>query len=63
MLDREGGVRTFRHPEDGDLCFLQHTLTPAERADYKLVVLQPVSSARAVPVILDSPPAADILPL
>ena len=41
VLDREGGARTFRHPEDGDLCFLQHTLTPAERADYKLVVLQP----------------------
>lgn len=41
VLDREGGVRAFCHPEDGDLRFLQHTLSPAERPDYKLVLLQP----------------------
>jgi transcriptional regulator with XRE-family HTH domain len=42
VLDREGGVRVFRHPEGGELRFLQHTLTPAERADYKLVLLEPI---------------------
>lgn len=45
VLDREGGVRTFRRP-DGELRFVQHTLTPAERTDYKLVLLQPVAAGR-----------------
>ncbi len=38
---REGGVRTFVHPTDGPLAYRQHTFSPAERPDYKLVVLLP----------------------
>ncbi|HEX7390672.1 MAG TPA: helix-turn-helix transcriptional regulator [Acidiphilium sp.] len=36
---RAGGLRTFRHPEDGPVSFAQHTFTPAERPDHKLVIL------------------------
>lgn len=39
---REGGTRTFVHPEDGPLRFTQHTLAAAERPDHKLVALVPV---------------------
>jgi transcriptional regulator with XRE-family HTH domain len=42
VLDREGGVRTFSRPNDGPLRFVQHSFSPAERADYKLVILTPV---------------------
>lgn len=42
VAGREGGPRHFHHPEDGALCFEQHTFSPAERPDYKLVVLTPV---------------------
>lgn len=38
---REGGQRTFLHPLDGPLAYEQHTFIPAERVDYKLVVLFP----------------------
>jgi transcriptional regulator with XRE-family HTH domain len=38
---REGGSRTFVHPVDGSLAYVQHTFSPAERSDYKLVVLFP----------------------
>lgn len=38
---REGGQRTFLHPLDGPLAYDQHTFIPAERVDYKLVVLFP----------------------
>lgn len=41
---RAGGLREFVHPKDGPLSFEQHTFNPAERRDYKLVVL--VSAAR-----------------
>ena len=41
VLEREGGVRHFQHPEDGALSFVQHTFTPAERPDHKLVILTP----------------------
>jgi transcriptional regulator with XRE-family HTH domain len=41
VLEREGGRRIFHHPEDGPLTFEQHTFTPVERPDYKLVVLTP----------------------
>lgn len=44
VLDREGGLRSFRHPEDGLLRFEQHSFTPADRPDYKLVLLTPVPS-------------------
>jgi transcriptional regulator with XRE-family HTH domain len=44
---REGGLRHFRHPRQGVLCFDQHTFSPAERPDYKLVVLTPVPKGRA----------------
>ena len=38
---REGGLRLFNHPDDGRLSFTQHTFAPAERPDYKLVILTP----------------------
>ena len=41
VLEREGGVRHFRHPEDGALRFVQHTFAPSERPDHKLVILTP----------------------
>ena len=41
VSDREGGMRTFNHPEDGKLTFRQLTFSPADRPDYKLVVLAP----------------------
>ena len=41
VLGREGGARTFAHPLDGPLRFEQHTFAPADRSDYKLVVLTP----------------------
>ena len=41
VLDREGGLRRFHHPEDGPLRFMQHTLAEVERGDFRLVVLQP----------------------
>lgn len=39
VTGREGGSRTFNHPEHGLLAYRQHTFSPAERPDYKLVVL------------------------
>jgi transcriptional regulator with XRE-family HTH domain len=44
VLDREGGVRTFFHPKDGPLRFVQHSFSPAERPDYKLVILIPTEA-------------------
>ena len=41
VADREGGLRRFVHPEDGELLFRQHTLRAHERADFKLVGLEP----------------------
>ncbi|MBO0753920.1 MAG: helix-turn-helix domain-containing protein, partial [Bradyrhizobiaceae bacterium] len=38
---RLGGLRTFNHPLRGHLRFEQHTFTPSERPDYKLVILTP----------------------
>ncbi|MBV8794369.1 MAG: helix-turn-helix domain-containing protein [Hyphomicrobiales bacterium] len=38
---REGGLRLFNHPDDGAVSFVQHTFAPAERPDYKLVILTP----------------------
>ncbi|MBY8827090.1 helix-turn-helix transcriptional regulator [Hephaestia mangrovi] len=38
---REGGVRTFAHPVLGAISYRQHSFAPAERPDYKLVVLLP----------------------
>lgn len=39
---RLGGLRTFDHPQRGRVRFEQHTFTPAERPDHKLVLLTPV---------------------
>ena len=39
---RAGGLRTFNHPKQGALRFEQHTFSPSERPDYKLVMLVPV---------------------
>lgn len=41
VLDREGGLRLFRHPEDGTLRFNQYSFAPSERPDHKLVILAP----------------------
>ncbi len=38
---REGGLRVFNHPHGGLVSFIQHTFAPAERPDYKLVILTP----------------------
>jgi len=43
VMAREGGVRTFTHPKEGVLSYLQHTFSPMERPDYKLVALIPSS--------------------
>jgi hypothetical protein len=34
-------LRHFRHPRGGALSFLQHSFSPAERPDHKLVILTP----------------------
>ena len=39
VLEREGGTRAFRHPQDGLLVYEQVTLNPAGGADHKLVML------------------------
>jgi len=41
VAEREGGLRGFNHPEDGLLHFRQLTFSPADRPDYKLVLLHP----------------------
>jgi transcriptional regulator with XRE-family HTH domain len=41
---RTGGVRTFDHPRRGRLCFDQHSFSPTERQDFKLVLLKPRAS-------------------
>jgi transcriptional regulator with XRE-family HTH domain len=41
VLGREGGLRTFMHPDDGVLAFTQYSYAPADRPDYKLVLLVP----------------------
>ena len=40
---RSGGVRHFSHPDDGPLRFEQHTFSPSERPDHKLVMLVPIA--------------------
>lgn len=39
VTGREGGRRTFNHPERGLVAYRQHTFSPADRPDYKLVML------------------------
>jgi transcriptional regulator with XRE-family HTH domain len=41
VREREGGVRSFHHPKDGLLQFIQHTFSPSDRPDHKLVILTP----------------------
>ncbi len=43
VLAREGGLRRFDHPQDGALAFEQFTFLPADRPDWKLVLLAPRS--------------------
>jgi transcriptional regulator with XRE-family HTH domain len=43
VQQRAGGLRTFTHPDAGLLRFRQHTFSPSERPDYKLVVLVPAA--------------------
>jgi transcriptional regulator with XRE-family HTH domain len=42
VQDRLGGPRMFDHPRHGRLCFEQHSFSPSERPDHKLVLLTPV---------------------
>ncbi len=42
---RTGGRRSFAHLEQGLLWFTQHTFSPSERPDYKLVILVPAAPA------------------
>ena len=42
---REGGLRIFNHPEEGRRHFIQHTFIPAERPNYKLVLMVPAASS------------------
>jgi hypothetical protein len=44
---RAGGPRSFDHPEDGRLTFIQHTFSPSDQPDHKLVVLIPEGRATA----------------
>ncbi|MFO1049194.1 MAG: helix-turn-helix transcriptional regulator [Geminicoccaceae bacterium] len=39
---RQGGLRVFDHPRRGRLSFSQHSFSPAERPDHKLVLLTPL---------------------
>jgi len=39
VIGREGGIRTFNHPDSGLIAYRQHTFSPADRPDYKLVML------------------------
>lgn len=41
VLTREGGTRTFNHPQDGFLAYEQVTFTLASRPDLKLTILVP----------------------
>jgi transcriptional regulator with XRE-family HTH domain len=41
VLEREGGLRRFVHSLQGKMLFEQHTFVPAERADFKLILLVP----------------------
>lgn len=41
VREREGGVRRFHHLKDGPLQFVQHTFSPSDRPDHKLVILTP----------------------
>ncbi|MBC2776781.1 MmyB family transcriptional regulator [Parasphingopyxis marina] len=47
VMAREGGSRMFVHPQDGPLAYVQHTFSPAERPDYKLVTLFPEGDSPA----------------
>ena len=38
---RMGGIRTFDHPTRGRLYFDQHSFSPTDRQDFKLVILVP----------------------
>jgi transcriptional regulator with XRE-family HTH domain len=41
VLSREGGTRTFRALDGGLVRYHQHTFTPSDRPDHKLVLLVP----------------------
>ncbi len=48
VLAREGGLRSFDHPEDGPVSFTQITLVPATPPGHKLVMLLPTVSTSDV---------------
>lgn len=51
VVDREGGLREFRHPASGILRYQQITFRLATRLDCKLVMLLPSSSSPRNPAI------------
>ncbi|MBV9562153.1 MAG: helix-turn-helix domain-containing protein [Bradyrhizobium sp.] len=51
---RMGGLRTFDHPRCGRLRFDQHSFSPTERQDFKLVLLVPRPSERHSASLLKS---------
>jgi transcriptional regulator with XRE-family HTH domain len=42
VLERQGGERSFNHPQRGRVCYRQLTLRPEEQDHLKLVLLKPV---------------------
>ncbi|WP_438802493.1 MmyB family transcriptional regulator, partial [Klebsiella aerogenes] len=52
---RIGGMRTFDHPKRGRLSFDQHSFSPTERQDFKLVLLVPHASPSRRSRSLSSP--------
>lgn len=45
VLERQGGRRSFRHPQRGLISYLQTTLFTSENDDVKLVILKPTDNA------------------
>ena len=46
VLERQGGERSFNHPQRGLVTYQQFTLRPVEQEHLKLVLLKPVASIR-----------------
>jgi transcriptional regulator with XRE-family HTH domain len=49
VMSREGGVRVFQHPDEGELRFIQHTLGDVTRGDFRLVALEPAVKSAGSP--------------
>jgi transcriptional regulator with XRE-family HTH domain len=47
VLERQGGLRGFHHPQKGWVAYRQFTLRPVEQEHLKLVLLKPVAAVAA----------------